>query len=268
MPLTPADVHNVAFKKPPIGKRGYDEDEVDAFLDLVEAEFARLIEENADLRSHAGDDAERPAAVRDAASDAGSDVEQDAVAAEPTQPSLRAPVEQPAAGDELSQATRMLALATETADRHVGEAKAQADRLLAEARTSSEQMVAEAKTKSERQLSDARTTSENMLSEAMSRSETMDRESRGRADALTQDTERKHGKIMGSLEERKTSLEKQIEDLRVFEREYRTRLKSYLESQLGELDSRSSAEPAGQQRTAGAGRSAGQSQNSATPPRA
>ncbi|PZS34923.1 MAG: hypothetical protein DLM59_03835, partial [Pseudonocardiales bacterium] len=25
MPLTPADVHNVAFKKPPIGKRGYDE---------------------------------------------------------------------------------------------------------------------------------------------------------------------------------------------------------------------------------------------------
>ena len=36
MPLTPADVHNVAFSKPPIGKRGYNEDEVDAFLDLVE----------------------------------------------------------------------------------------------------------------------------------------------------------------------------------------------------------------------------------------
>ena len=50
MPLTPADVHNVAFSKPPIGKRGYNEDEVDAFLDLVEAELARLIEENNDLR--------------------------------------------------------------------------------------------------------------------------------------------------------------------------------------------------------------------------
>ena len=36
MPLTPADVHNVAFSKPPIGKRGYNEDEVDQFLDLVE----------------------------------------------------------------------------------------------------------------------------------------------------------------------------------------------------------------------------------------
>ena len=50
MPLTPADVHNVAFKKPPIGKRGYDEEEVDAFLDEVERELARLIEENSELR--------------------------------------------------------------------------------------------------------------------------------------------------------------------------------------------------------------------------
>src|SRR5918993_502172 len=50
MPLTPADVHNVAFSKPPIGKRGYNEDEVDAFLDLVEAELGRLLEENNDLR--------------------------------------------------------------------------------------------------------------------------------------------------------------------------------------------------------------------------
>src|ERR1700760_4574082 len=50
MPLTPAEVHNVAFKKPPIGKRGYDEEEVDAFLDIVEVELARLIEENNDLR--------------------------------------------------------------------------------------------------------------------------------------------------------------------------------------------------------------------------
>src|SRR6202040_328342 len=52
---TPADVHNVAFSKPPIGKRGYNEDEVDAFLDLVENELTRLIEENADLRQRLAD---------------------------------------------------------------------------------------------------------------------------------------------------------------------------------------------------------------------
>jgi DivIVA domain-containing protein len=50
MPVTAADVRNVAFSKPPIGKRGYHEDEVDAFLDVVGAELARLSTENNDLR--------------------------------------------------------------------------------------------------------------------------------------------------------------------------------------------------------------------------
>ncbi|WP_182609820.1 DivIVA domain-containing protein, partial [Dietzia sp. B19] len=50
MRLTPADVHNVAFSKPPIGKRGYNEDEVDQFLDLVEEELGKLVEDNDDLR--------------------------------------------------------------------------------------------------------------------------------------------------------------------------------------------------------------------------
>ena len=64
MPLTPADVHNVAFKKPPIGKRGYDEEEVDAFLDEVERELARLIEENNELRAQV-ERGRRGGAIRD-----------------------------------------------------------------------------------------------------------------------------------------------------------------------------------------------------------
>ncbi len=59
MPLTPAEVHNVAFKKPPIGKRGYDEEEVDAFLDIVEVELARLLEENNDLKTRSGGGAQQ-----------------------------------------------------------------------------------------------------------------------------------------------------------------------------------------------------------------
>lgn len=38
--MTPEDVRNVLFDKPPLGRRGYDEDEVDDFLDLVEAALA------------------------------------------------------------------------------------------------------------------------------------------------------------------------------------------------------------------------------------
>jgi DivIVA domain-containing protein len=51
MPMMPADVANVAFSRPPLGTRGYDEDQVDALLDLVEAELAQLIQENTDLRN-------------------------------------------------------------------------------------------------------------------------------------------------------------------------------------------------------------------------
>src|SRR5690625_517830 len=55
MPLSPADVHNVAFSKPPIGKRGYNEDEVDQFLDLVEDALAQLQDENYELQKQLED---------------------------------------------------------------------------------------------------------------------------------------------------------------------------------------------------------------------
>jgi len=51
MPLTPADAHNTAFSKPPLGKRGYHEDQVDAFLDQVEYELNRLYGIIAQLQS-------------------------------------------------------------------------------------------------------------------------------------------------------------------------------------------------------------------------
>jgi DivIVA domain-containing protein len=39
--LTSEDVHSVAFSKPPVGERGYDEREVDTFLHVVEEEMNR-----------------------------------------------------------------------------------------------------------------------------------------------------------------------------------------------------------------------------------
>src|SRR5690242_1957950 len=122
MPLTPADVHNVVFKKPPIGKRGYDEDEVDAFLDVVEAELARLIEENNELRASRGPAPadERPAAAQ---------------AAAPPPPPAPTPAPAQPREDDSARASRMLALATETADRYVGEAKQQAEQMVSSAKS-------------------------------------------------------------------------------------------------------------------------------------
>ena len=241
MPLTPADVHNVAFSKPPIGKRGYNEDEVDAFLDLVEAELSRLIEENTDLRQRVGELDQELATVRAGGAPAAP------LYSEPEPEPVPAPVyEAPAAvpGEEaLVKAAKVLALAQDTADRLTGTARAEAEKLVADARTNADAMVSEAQVTAETTLADARSRSEAMLADAQTRSETQLRQAQEKADALQADAERKHAEIMGTINQQRTVLEGRLEQLRTFEREYRTRLKTYLESQLEELGQRGSAAP-------------------------
>ncbi|MDI2028341.1 DivIVA domain-containing protein [Saccharopolyspora sp. TS4A08] len=257
MGLTPADVHNVAFSKPPIGKRGYNEDEVDAFLDLVEAELARLVEENNDLRGQVEqletqlqsaqvdlDDARSQAASASAAAAS-------APAAPAEEPRRLTPVPAPTAAEQTSpggdhhvQAAKVLGLAQEMADRLTGEAKAEADGMLSEARTKSEQLLSEARSKSDSMVNESRTRAETMLNDARTRAETLERQARDKAASLERDAQRKHAEVMGNITNEKNALEKKIETLRTFEREYRTRLQTYLESQLRELQDRGSAAPA------------------------
>jgi DivIVA domain-containing protein len=49
-PLKPRDVRRASFGKPPTGRRGYDENEVDEFLDHVEHTLSLLYHELAVLR--------------------------------------------------------------------------------------------------------------------------------------------------------------------------------------------------------------------------
>jgi DivIVA domain-containing protein len=51
MMLTPADVQAVRFTKAAFGKRGYDEDEVDAFLDVIAQTLIALHDELSMLRA-------------------------------------------------------------------------------------------------------------------------------------------------------------------------------------------------------------------------
>jgi DivIVA domain-containing protein len=259
MPLTPADVHNVAFSKPPIGKRGYNEDEVDAFLDLVEAELARLIGENDDLR-------DQVAQLEQRLGDAEADLEEARSQPVPSQtqamqrqeppaprmPSSGAPAPQLAGamgadagdgGDHHVQAAKVLGLAQEMADRLTAEAKNEADTMLSDARTKSEQLLSDARTKSDGLVNDARARAETMLNDARTRAETLERQSRDKAAGLVSDAERKQNEIIGQIQRDKSVLEKKIDELRTFEREYRTRLKTYLESQLRDLAGRGSAAP-------------------------
>jgi DivIVA domain-containing protein len=238
MPLMPADVANVAFSRPPLGKRGYDEDEVDAFLDLIEAELARLIQENTDLRSRV-EPLDQPQLA------APVDTEGERHPAEslgPLSPLLREQTSP--GGDHNVHAARVLDLAQEMADWLTGEAKAEADGMLGHARTKSEQLLSEARAKAEGMVTEARTRSETMLNEARTKAETLERQSRDKAVSLERDAAAKHTEIIAGLCREKGVLEKEIDELRTFERGYRTRLKTYLDSQLRELDGRGSAVPA------------------------
>lgn len=64
MSLTPADIHNTEFAKASLGRRGYDENDVDALLDEATGEMIRLLEENDVLRNRL--DAGAPVDHRDA----------------------------------------------------------------------------------------------------------------------------------------------------------------------------------------------------------
>ena len=53
--------------------------------------------------------------------------------------------------------------------------------------------------------------------------------------ALELDAQERHRQAMGSLVQDREELEHRVDDLRVFEREYRTRLQTFMEGQLLEL---------------------------------
>ncbi|OBJ73560.1 DivIVA domain-containing protein [Mycobacterium sp. 1274756.6] len=240
MPLTPADVHNVAFSKPPIGKRGYNEDEVDAFLDLVEAELARLIEENSDLRQRVSELDQELASARSSG----------AVQPAPAAPVYQAPEPEPepartaaVSEEQHLKAARVLSLAQDTADRLTNTARAESEKLMSDARANADQILTEARQTAETTVTEARQRADAMLADAQTRSEAQLRQAQEKADALQSDAERKHAEIMGTINQQRTVLEGRLEQLRTFEREYRTRLKTYLESQLEELGQRGSAAP-------------------------
>jgi cell division septum initiation protein DivIVA len=117
-------------------------------------------------------------------------------------------------GEASSAATRLLEIAGRNADELVSEAKDDADKIIGEART-----------KAERLESEARSTAEQVESDAHARSERLDGE-----------TAERRVLLFGALDTERDSLEQEIESLRTFEREYRSRLKAYFEQQLQVLD--------------------------------
>ncbi|MBO0984054.1 DivIVA domain-containing protein [Rathayibacter sp. SD072] len=198
MALTPEDVVNKRFQ-PTKFREGYDQDEVDDFLDEVVVELRRLNQENEELRqslASGGSDAPRDAAPREAAPAPVVD-ETPAPEPEPEPTPAPAPVAAPAASqsapvDEAESSSGLLQLARRLHEEHVREGAEKRDALVAEGRATAARLVAEAEAKQRQQLA--------------------------------------------KLDEERATVEHRIDELRTFEREYRQKLKSYIEGQLRELD--------------------------------
>ncbi|MCL3778241.1 MULTISPECIES: DivIVA domain-containing protein [unclassified Actinomyces] len=185
--LSADDVLNKKFQATKF-REGYEQDEVDEFLDEVVEAMRQLEAENADLKA-------RLEAANARITELGQ--------GEPVAPvTARAPVveEAPAAApvaltgapQEPAAVSGMLELAQRLHDEHVSNGKAEGERIISEARTTGESIVREA--------------------------------------------EDQRNRTLAQLEKERSGLEHKIDELRRFESDYRTRLKSYLQNLLTNVE--------------------------------
>ena len=185
MALTPEDVVNKRFN-PTKFREGYDQDEVDDFLDEVVVELRRLNQENEELRQRlvAGEarinELQRSGAAAPAAQ---------AAPAAP-EPVVAAPVD--AGAMDPSNTNNLLQLARRLHEEHVREGMEKRDALIAEGHATAARVVSEAQQAQQAQLA--------------------------------------------SLEQEKKNLERKVDELRSFEKEYREKLRAYIQEQLQGLE--------------------------------
>jgi DivIVA domain-containing protein len=215
MALTPEDVVNKRFQ-PTKFREGYDQDEVDDFLDEIVVELRRLNQENDELRKKlaevsSGSPAASaavapvvekvPAPAKSDKDESRAKAEAEAKAAElakkkEAEQAVPAQVPATSSPNASESAAGLLAMAQQMHDRHVADGQEQRDKIIAEAQIE--------------------------------------------ASSLVNDAQEKSRKILGALEQQRSVLERKVEQLRGFERDYRSRLKAYIEGQLRDLDARGS----------------------------
>jgi DivIVA domain-containing protein len=220
MALTPEDVVNKRFQATKF-REGYDQDEVDDFLDDVVVELRRLNQENDELRQRLMQSDARINELQNAAP------QQSAAPQQAAPPQMAPPQMAPPQGAPVGygapdansmdpgNTNNLLQLARTLHEQHVREGMEKRDALIAEGQAAAERAVQEGQAAAERAIQEA---------QAQQRS------------------------ALNGLEQERQALESRVDELRNFERDYRAKLKGYIEGQLRELDASSvSSQPAAPQ---------------------
>jgi DivIVA domain-containing protein len=232
-PLTPLDIQHKEFTK---AMRGYAMHEVDTFLDQVTEEFTRMQDEIARLREQASSAAPpQPVQVQQAPP--------------PPPPPQAQPVPAEArggAGGEEAIA-RALVMAQRMADQTVEEAKVKAKSMVAEAEARAKNMTEQAQMRA-REVTEAAQMRAREVTEAAqmrAREVTEGLETRykeriqsaeARARVAEEQARMQIAQATEQVARRRQELESSIEALRAFERDYRARLRGFVEGQLKALE--------------------------------
>ncbi|HEX5995952.1 MAG TPA: hypothetical protein VFY84_12485 [Jiangellales bacterium] len=155
------------------------------------------------------------------------------------------------------QALQVLRLAQRTADEHLATAQQEADKIWAAARATAEQIARDTQTHAEnarreaaKAVADARAQAEQIgrdarvhadgvrrdadeiLSKARARAEEIVTNAEAHAEKLEREAQQAYEDALGNLTVKRAALQKQIEALQQFDRDYRARLRMFMQNQL------------------------------------
>src|SRR6266540_902929 len=219
-PLTPLDIQHKEFTK---AMRGYAMHEVDTFLDQITEEFTRLQDETARLRDQAANAQAQPPQLQ---------VPQVQVPPPPPPP---VQVSSGGSGGEEAIA-RALVMAQRMADQTVEEAKVKAKSMVAEAEARAKNMTEQAQMRA-REVTEAAQMRAREVTEALeTRYKERIQSAEARARVAEEQARMQIAQATEQVARRRQELESSIEALRAFERDYRARLRGFVEGQLKALE--------------------------------
>mgnify|MGYP002585438513 CR=1 FL=1 len=131
---------------------------------------------------------------------------------------------------------RLLQMATEQAERLVGESHVEAQRLVGEARAEAETVIDNANRKAHETLTDARTRADRIESEARVNAERVTTEALNRSDAVNAEADRRREELFTQLEQERDVLRTKVDKLRQFEGNFRSNLTAQLHNHIKVLE--------------------------------
>lgn len=256
MALTPEDVVNKRFQ-PTKFREGYDQDEVDDFLDEVVVELRRLTQESDELKQRLVAADSRIAELQRSGG------------------SGQAAAPAPAAADNgevqrLQQENDDLKQRLAAAQQQAAQAQQQASAAPAAAAGAAAGFAAGATDANDPNATNnllqlARRLHEEHVREGVEKRDALIAEGHATAARIVAEAESKQRAQISALDQERAGLERRIDELRGFERDYRQGLKGYIEGQLRDLDSQSASFGGNAPTPVPAGSSDGQDQGAQPP---